>query len=263
MKQNNVVATTKLMKKVGVQLLQWWQDADLLSYTYKRGKEVVSTIDKKAEIAIRQGIKKILPHHKIWGEELGRDRGNLKREKFIIIDPIDGSKNFLSGNPLFASQIACIERGKIIWSIVNLPALGELYYAVAGKGAFCNGARIHPSAQHSLDLALQCFGIGHDAQNFLRLPRLIAKHLAEPRHYGCSGVHLTFVACGRTDINIAVEAAFYDLAPGLLICKESGLSFATLDGSPYRFGENSLSVVIGNKAILQEFRNAVRRGNRR
>ncbi len=243
------------MSIVGQQLLDWRREGNFGAITYKKGgKEVVSKLDLAAEQMIKDGLRQLLPEHKIWGEELGRDSGDLLKENFVLIDAIDGSKNFLAGNPLFASQLAVFEDGVVVWSIVNLPALGEMYIAIRGEGAFCNGKHITPSVQDQLDLALQCFGIGHTAQDFLRLPLMIKEQLAEPRHYGCAGVHYSFVACGRTDIYIAAEAAYYDAAPGLLLCEEVGLRFCTLDGDEYTQSENNLSLVVGNPALISQYK---------
>lgn len=253
----DIQPVVRLMKNVGEQILRWRAEADLTHYDYKKGKEVVSELDKKAERLIRAEVRNLFPSHKLWGEELGKDSGDLDNENFLVVDPIDGTKNYLSGNPLFASQIACLEGGRIRWGIVNLPALNELYTAIEGQGALCNNNPIHPSRQDNLGLALQCFGIGHDAENFLRLPRLIKNHLAEPRHYGCAGVHFSFLASGRTDIYIAAEAAFYDAAAGYLLCKEAGLEFATLDGQPFPWGTRGLNVVIANSSLIAEYKKAI------
>lgn len=244
----------RIMTNVGKYLVKKQTQLKKARLSYKEGKEIVSNYDVQTERRIRKEIRKIFPEMKIWGEELGRESGNLKKEAFIIVDPIDGTKNFLSGLPLFASQIACIKNGVIVWGIINLPVLKEMYWAEKGKGAFLNGKRIYPSKQDNLNLAMQCFGIGHDAENFIRLPKLIIKHLAEPRHYGCAGVHYSFLANGRTDIYIAAEAQYYDMAPGLIICQEAGLSFSNLHGGKFNFNENDTSVVIANKKLLSEYK---------
>jgi myo-inositol-1(or 4)-monophosphatase len=248
----------ELMKETGCDLIKKQRQVRRVKLAYKKGKEIISSYDVSTEKKIRKLIRKIFPQYKLWGEELGAESGNLSSEDFIVIDPIDGTKNFLSGVPLFASQIACIKKGKIAWGIINLPALNEIFWAIKGKGAFLNGKKISPSKQTSLDLAMQCFGIGHDANNFLKLPRLINDHLAEPRHYGCAGVHYSFVACGRTDIYIAKEHAFYDLAAGTLLCQEAGLSMCQLNGRPYNIDKKGLGLVIANKVLLKSFQKVIK-----
>lgn len=257
-KVNNINLAIDMIRKIGIMLVQKQKNVSPARLSYKEGKEVVSNYDIVTEKKIRKDIHSLFPNHKIWGEELGRDVGNLENERFIIIDPIDGTKNFLSGLPLFASQIACVEEGKIVWGIINLPALSEIYWAIEGKGAYRNGKRIYPSKQDSLDLAMQCFGIGHNAENFLTLPNIIRNQLAEPRHYGCAGVHYSFVACGRVDIYIAAEAKYYDMAAGLLLCKEAGLSFCNLQGGRFRFNENDTSVVIANRKLINLYKKIVK-----
>ncbi len=257
----NLQPILNLMKRVGHNLLQWRTLSEFQKFEYKKGKEIVSKLDHRAEIIIRSKIAQLFPNHKIWGEELGKAPGNLRKEKFIIIDPIDGTKNYLSNNPLFASQIACVENNIIKWGVINLPALNELFWAEKNKGVFLNKKRISPSKQTSLDLALQCFGLGHDAKNFLTLPRLIEKQLAEPRHYGCAGVHFAFIACGRTDIYIAAEAAFYDMAAGILLAQEAGLSLSTLDGSRFQIGEKNTNLVVANKKLLKKYKEVIKRSS--
>lgn len=248
----------KLIQEIGNNLVIKQAHVTEAKFSYKRGKEIVSNFDISIEKKIRKSIHTLYPHHKIWGEELGKDSGDLDSENFIVIDPIDGTKNFLSGVPLFASQIACIESGRIVWCVISLPALNETYWAINGGGAYLNGRKIHPSKQDSIDLAVQCFGIGHDADNFIKLPKIIRKQLAEPRHYGCAGVHYAFVASGRTDIYIAKEAAFYDLAAGILLCQEAGLSMCRLDGNPYKINKKGLGVVIANDRLIRSFKKVIR-----
>lgn len=245
-----------LMEDVGSDLVKWQRDKGFRDHkvSYKAGKEVVSELDKAAEVKIRQGVMRLYPNHKIWGEEFGRDKGQIDKEQFLIIDPIDGSKNYLSGNPLFATQIACLEGGKIKWGVIVLPGLAETYSAIAGAGAFRNGKKIYPSVQTDLGLALQCFGIGHEATSMITLAQLLGDKIAEPRHYGSAGVHYCFVASGITDIYIAQEAKYYDMAPGLVICQEAGLEFCDLKGNPFTHGEENTGVVIANKELLAQFK---------
>jgi len=255
MNQTEQRLVTSLMTTVGNQLLAWRTDNNFGSYTFKDGgKEVVSRLDHEAEQMIKDGIRTILPGYKIWGEELGRDSGDLAKENFVLVDALDASKNYLARNPLFASQLAVFERGEAVWSIINLPGLGELYVANRYEASFCNGRLISPSKQDRLDSSLQCFGIGHTAEDFLRLPLLIKDQLAEPRHYGCAGVHYAFTACGRTDIYIAAEAAYYDAAPGLLLCEKAGLEFCTLEGGEFTPGEENLSLVVANPALIAQYK---------
>lgn len=247
-----------LMEEISSSLRHKQKQISNAQLDYKTGKEIVSNYDIQTEKNIRKKLKKILPKYKIWGEELGRDSGNLEQENFIVIDPIDGTKNFLSGVPLYASQIAAIKKGKIEWGIISLPALNETFWAQRGVGAFLNENKISPSKQNNINLAMQCFGIGHDAENFIKLPKIIRKTLAEPRHYGCAGVHYSFLASGRIDIYIATEAKYYDMAPGLLLCKEAGLSFCNLKGEKFNFNENDTSVVIGNSSLIKQYKNIVK-----
>lgn len=256
----DIDCVTDFMKSLGTQLLEWRGSYELSlvkKYHYKQGKEVVSQYDIEAEKQMREFCKLYFPNYKIWGEELGRDSGNLDSENFVVIDAIDGTKNYLSGNPLFASQISFFRYGVCEAAVINLPALGELYSAEKFFPAYCNDQALSVSSQTRLDLSLQCFGIGHTAQNFLTLPKIIACDLAEPRHYGCAGVHWSFLACGRTDIYIAAEAAYYDMAAGLLIAESAGAQFCQLNGDAYTPDERALSVVAANPELIACYKRCV------
>lgn len=250
-----------LMKNVGEDLKYWQNKEDLQKVSYKKGKEIVSYLDLRAEKKIIKGLKRIYPSHKIWGEEHGKTSKNLNQEKYLLIDPIDGSKNYLTETPLYASQLACIEFGHIKWGIINLPSLGEIYWAIKGKGAFRNGRKIVPSKQNNLTLSTQCFGLGHDAENIIKLPKMLGKTLAEPRQYGCAGLHFAYTASGKIDIYIAREAGYYDIASGILLCKEAGLKISDLNGNPHDQKESSLGLVIANTHLMKQYQKIVKKVN--
>ncbi len=233
-----------LMREVGQKLLAWQKDRGTINVRYKKkSKEVVSELDKKTEKYIKSGLDRILPNYGFLGEEYGA-KGNQKG-KVIIVDPIDGTKNYLVGSPLFATQIAGIKGNDILWGIVYLPALDEMYWAIKGGGAYLNSKPIKVSEQTSLDLAVQCFGLGHDASTIIKLPSVIKRYLAEPRSLGSAGVHLVFTACGRIDIYIAKEAGYYDIAPGAIICREAG-------GVINNFGNDANNIIVGNPVLVKK-----------
>lgn len=252
---DEVKKVEEIMVKIGRGLVDLREEGLFGEITYKQGKEIVSGLDSETEAKIRRKVKKVFPNYKIWGEELGKDHGNLDREKFIIIDAIDGTKNYLSGNPLFATQIACMDMGEIKWGIIVLPVLKEVFIGIKGLGSYLNGNKISPSKQDNFSLANQCFGLGHEAKTFIKLLSLIKDQLAEPRSYGCAGVHFAFTACGRIDVYLAREAGFYDMAPGLIICKEAGLEMCNLEGEEYTAdGGLNTGVVIANKELIEQYK---------
>lgn len=237
-----------LMKNVGKKLLGWRKDLNQQVVEYKKNsKEVVSEIDRRAEIMIKEEIKKLHPDWSFQGEEFGKEGEN--QQNTVIIDPIDGTKNYLSGSPLFATQIAGVSGEKINWGIIYLPALDELFWAVKGKGAFLNGQPIRVSRQDKLELALQCFGLGHEAENIINLPAAIKSSLAEPRSLGSAGVHFAFLATGRIDIYLASEAGFYDIAPGLIIVKEAG---GRIEEIPFDDKQLGKILIVGNPHLTEE-----------
>lgn len=244
----------KLMQQVGSELLTWRNQVQP-EVRYKQGKEIVSELDIRAEQLIRQGVQKIYPHIPIWGEELGRSQ---KTAEYILIDPIDGSKNYLAGLPEFASQIAYIKDNSVLWSIINLPALGQLYWAEKNQGAWCNTQKIQPSRQSNIHLALQCFGIGHEAADYVSLAQLLGTTLAEPRHFGSAGVHYAYLASGKIDMYVAKEAAVYDFAPGFLLCQEAGVSSCNLQGKTVDFSLFHQGIVLANSGLIEQYKALIR-----
>jgi D-sedoheptulose 7-phosphate isomerase len=233
-----------LMRNVGQQLLRWREEESGFVHEYKpMSKEVVSELDRKAEQLIKDGLKEILPGYGFLGEEFGAE-GDQKNN-LVMIDPIDGTKNYLAGWPLFATQIAGLNNGQISWGIIYLPVLDEMFYAIRGKGAYLNEHAIKVSDQKDLGLALQCFGLGHNAETIIELPGIIKEQLAEPRSLGSAGVHMAFTACGRLDVYIAKEAGHYDIAPGIILCEEAG-------GFVHKFGRGGKNIIAGNSKLVEE-----------
>lgn len=247
-----------LMEAVSEELVKFANYQKLRKVSYKKSKEIVSDLDISIEKKIRKKFKKILPKYKVWGEELGKDSGDLSKDSFIIVDPLDGTKNYLSGIPLYSTQIAGFTKGKLDWGIIVLPAFQETFVGIKGKGSWLNGRAIKPSSQTNLSLANQCFGLGHDATNIIKLPALIKPFLAEPRQLGSAGVHFAYTACGRIDIYIAQEAGFYDIAPGLIICQEAGLTTSDLKGHLYQIDEGqNTGLVVANKHLIKAYQKAL------
>lgn len=243
----------QLLLTVGSHILDWRKTLSP-EIRYKQGKEIVSNFDLQAERLIRQGLEQLYPKIPIWGEELG---GQSNAQEFILIDAIDGSKNYLAGLPEFASQICLIRNNQVEWSMINLPELHQLYWAARGQGAWCNDNKITPSTQGNLDLAIQCFGIGHEAADYISLAQLLGSNLAEPRHFGSAGVHYAYLASGKIDIYIAKEAALYDFAPGFLLCQEAGLESSDLRGNPIDFNLSNQGTVLANTRLIEQYKKMI------
>jgi histidinol-phosphatase len=188
----------------------------------------VSDADEAVERMIRERLAAERPGDGVIGEEFGVTGDTARR---WIIDPIDGTKNYIRGVPVFATLIALEERGRIVTGVVSAPALQRRWYAAAGEGAFCNGAAIRISAVPSVSEAF----LGYDgivdfevlgtSEPLLRLVRKCAR----TRGFGDFWIHM-MVAEGAIDIAVEARVAMWDVAAVRVIVEEAGGRFTDLAG---------------------------------
>lgn len=201
------------------------------SVTYKTDSSPVTKADKEAESAIRQIISSAYPDHAFIGEEYGSD--NPKAEFHWIIDPIDGTKNYVRGIPFYATQIALMQQNQLILGVSNAPDLNQLIYASIGQGAFFNHQPIHTSEIESLDQAYLGFGTLKYFENAGKLNQLLklSNQAHASRGIGDFFSH-TLVAQGKIDIMLEAMVKFWDIAALSVIITEAGGQVSDLDGNP-------------------------------
>jgi histidinol-phosphatase len=191
----------------------------------------VTEADRSVEAAIRRRLVRERPGDAIVGEELG-SHGDARRR--WILDPIDGTRNYSRGVPVWATLIALEEDGVIRLGVVSAPALGRRWWAERGGGAFAGGERIHVSAITRVEDAVLCFAL-EDA-----LPEL-ASRCWHPRAYGDFWAHM-LVAEGAVDGAIdAAGVSLWDLAAVQPIVEEAGGRFSDRDGTARADGNSAIS----------------------
>ena len=211
--------------KGGRSTLGWFQaGAEVIT---KSDATPVTIADQNAERLIRELIEKQYPHDAILGEEEGGDTGALDR---WVIDPIDGTKSFISGVPLFATLVSYEVDGETEIAACYLPALEEMFYAEKGKGAFLNGRPIHVSTRESLKGGILCCGgsMFKDG-NWQKVAPLMAKALAT-RTWSDAYGH-TLVACGRVEAMLDPVVNHWDISSVSLITREAGGRFTDFKGN--------------------------------
>ncbi|WP_448532175.1 inositol monophosphatase family protein [Pseudothermotoga sp.] len=215
----------KLARRVGFYLLQHWGNA--LNVKEKSSfQDIVSDCDKHAQQMIVSEIEKHFPKEAILAEEDRFETG----QRLWIVDPIDGTMNFVHGLPSFAIGIAYSEGGNVLVGVVHDPVLNETFYAVAGEGAYKNGERINVSSNTMLKESIGNVGFyvgftGH----FINA---IEKHVRRMRMVGSAVLAASYVACGRFDFFVAKRANPWDVAPVLLIVPEANGCVSDLQGRP-------------------------------
>jgi histidinol-phosphatase len=206
-----------------------------LAVRTKSDRTPVSEADEEVERMIRERLERERPDDGILGEEFG-SRGSATRR--WIIDPIDATKNYVRGIPVFATLIAL--EGVI--GVVSAPAMGRRWWASRGEGAFCNGTAIHVSSIAAIDDAQLCyddlpgfehFGLG---RRFLALVRRCGR----TRGFGDFWSHM-LVAEGAAEIAVEPQVAHWDMAPVQVIVEEAGGRFTNLDGEARADGGSGLS----------------------
>lgn len=203
-----------------------------VSATKSTFTDVVTESDTAAEALIRERLRQARPEDAILGEEGGwSDGGSAVR---WLVDPIDGTVNYLYGIPQYAVSIAAQRDGDAVAGVVHNPASGETWTATRGGGAFLNGEPIHESGCDRLELALVATGFGYDATRRARQAAILQQILPsvrDIRRAGAASLDLCAVAMGRVDGYYERGLGPWDLAAGALIAEEAGAVVGGLAGA--------------------------------
>lgn len=232
---------------------------DVISVDEKEAKDYVTEIDRAAEQTIIAALRKAYPTHGFLGEEGGRIEGSGEGADYQwIIDPLDGTTNFIRGIPHFAVSLACKYRGRLEHAVVLDPVRQEEFTASRGRGAALNGRRLRVSSRKSLDGALLGTGFPfRDSQldsleNYLGMFRSLTGQTAGIRRAGAASLDLAYVAAGRFDAYWEFGLSEWDMAAGALLVQEAGGLISDFTGG-HEFLEKG-HVVAGNtkcfKAVL-------------
>lgn len=245
-------------RKAGESIVRASDELHRFEVKAKGVNNFVTEVDINAEREIIYHLQKAYPDHAILGEESGLI-GNAEAEYRWIIDPLDGTTNFIRGIPHYAVSIACMYRGKIEHAVVVDPVRHEEFTASRGRGAQLNGHRIRVSDLASLDGALLGTGIpfknhcDDKLEPYSRSIELLASQCAGIRRAGAAALDLAYVAAGRLDAFWEIGLAQWDIAAGVLLVREAGGLAADIDGSDNYL--DSGNIVCGNpkcfKAVLQ------------
>lgn len=232
---------------------------DVIAINEKDAKDYVTEVDRAAEETIIQALRKAYPTHGILGEEGTSIAGTGEGADYQwIIDPLDGTTNFIRGVPHFAVSIACKYKGRLEHAVVLDPVRQEEFTASRGRGAALNGRRLRVSNRKSLEGALLGTGFPfRDSQldhldNYLNMFRSLVGQTAGLRRAGSASLDLAYVAAGRFDAFWEFGLSEWDMAAGALLVQEAGGLVSDFSGG-HDFLEKG-HVVAGNtkcfKAVL-------------
>ena len=205
----NLNVMIKASEKASKILIRDFGELENLQVSKKGPKDFVTNADIKAEKIIIEELKKARPNYSIISEENGVEK-NKDESNFWIIDPIDGTTNFLHGVPHFAISIALQSNNEMVCGLIYDPIKDELFYAEKNHGAYFNNQRIRVSKKREIDECL--FAVGKGKYN----PDLIY------RRSGSAALDLAYVASGRFDGYFQDNLNLWDIAAGIIIVKEAG-----------------------------------------
>ena len=218
---------TKAVYKASNKLIKDFREVENLQVSKKGIGNFVTSADLSSEQIIIKTLEKAYPEIKIISEETKPDVNLNLNEKKWIIDPLDGTLNFLHGLPHFAISIALMIKDKIISGVIYDPIKDELFWAEKGVGAYLNNTRIRVSQRSQLKDALISTGIpwkGMESfhKNYLKILENIMKNSSGIRRYGAAALDLAYVAAGRYDAFWEMNLKTWDIAAGSLLVKEAG-----------------------------------------
>ncbi|RAP40160.1 inositol monophosphatase [Rhodovulum viride] len=255
----NLNIMIKAARKAGRALVKDFREVENLQVSMKGAGDFVSRADTAAEEILRQELRGARPTYGWLGEETGGEDGDDPTRRWIV-DPLDGTTNFLHGLPHWAVSIALEHKGEIVSGVVFDAAKDELYFAEKGAGAWMNDRRLRVSSRSRMIEAIFATGVPFAAKRTLPatlqdLARLMP-NCAGVRRWGAASLDLAYVAAGRYDGYWERELHAWDIAAGLLLVREAG-GFV----GPIHEGRNPLDhgeLLVANEAIYDQFAKVIR-----
>ena len=243
----------KAARRAGRSLKRDLGEIENLQVSLKGPANFVSAADRRAEQMLYDDLIKARPGYGFLGEEGGTREGTDKSNTWIV-DPLDGTTNFLHGIPQFAISIALQREGTIIAGVIYNPGNEVLYIAERGKGAFLNDTRLRVAARKKLEDCVIACGLPHIGRGDHELSRRemaeLQPRVAGLRRFGAASLDMAFVAAGRLDGYWERNLKSWDIAAGLIMVREAGGTVSGIEG-----GDTALEtghVVCGNEIIQRE-----------
>ena len=255
-----VTIALRAARKAGDLIVRASDELDRVGHQAKGVADYVTEVDIAAEQEILNQLGKAYPDHAFLAEESGQT-GNEKSDHLWIIDPLDGTSNFMRGIPHYCVSIACIVDGRLAHAVVFDPVRQEEFTSSRGRGAQLNGHRLRVSNRTDLRECLLGTGIpflGHEQQRLPQYTQTLAELAAQCmgiRRAGAAALDLAYVAAGRFDGFWETGLERWDIAAGALIIKEAGGLISDLSGSE-RYLDNG-QVVCGNPKIFKQLLSTV------
>lgn len=235
-------------------------EVENLQVSRKGPSDFVSVADKKAEEVLHAELSRVRPDFGFLMEEGGEIEGRDKSHRWII-DPLDGTTNFLHGLPQFAISIGVERDGEVIAGIVYNPITDEMFWAEKGAGAYCNDRRLRIAARKDLGDCVIATGIPFRGKGnhlrFLKELGIVMREVAGIRRFGAASLDLAYVAAGRFDGFWETGLQPWDIAAGIILVREAGGFVSDQRGAKKVL--EAPEIVAGNEIIHEKLRRLVER----
>lgn len=257
----NLNVMIKAARLAGRSLVKDFREVENLQVSSKGAGDFVSRADIAAEQIVRDTLMEARPNYGWLGEESDPVEGKDPTRRWIV-DPLDGTTNYLHGMPHWAVSIALEHKGDIVASVVFDPAKDEMFVAEKGQGAQLNGTRLRVSDRRVMIESVFATGIrggtGGDLPNVLKDIARLAPKSAGIRRWGAAALDLAYVAAGRYEGYWERDVKEWDIAAGILLVREAGGLVQGLEANSNPM--ETLSVISSNSEIFDAFQKTVRQG---
>ncbi|MCK9516513.1 MAG: inositol monophosphatase family protein [Ottowia sp.] len=218
-------------------------DIEAVRISEKHVGDFVTETDIASEQAIVETLLTAYPSHAIWAEESGREHGNQASDHVWIIDPLDGTRNFIHGYPVYCVSIGLAIRGRIEQAVIYDPTRNDLFTATRGRGAYMNNRRMRVSKRIHLRDALLATGFpyrnGEDMDKYQEMMLTVMRRSSGMRRGGAAALDLAYVAAGFTEGYFETNLKPWDMAAGSLLVTEAGGLIGNFSGSGERLLEQT------------------------
>lgn len=246
--------------KAGRSLARDFGEVQNLQVSLKGPGDYVSQADRKAEEIILGELARARPTYSVLAEESGARKGTDGMHRWIV-DPLDGTTNFLHGIPLFAVSIALERQGEIVAGVIYNPAMDELFTAERGNGAFLNDRRMRVAGRRGLSDCVIGTGVPHlgrgEHGKYLVELRNVMGEVSGVRRMGAAALDLAYVAAGRLDGFWEDGLSPWDMAAGIVMIREAGGFVSDREGGSKMFEKSN--VIAGNERIHKDLSAALKR----
>ena len=257
----NLNVMIKAARRAGRSLAKDFREVENLQVSMKSAGDFVSKADISAEAILKEDLLGVRPTYGWLGEEGGEIAGKDPTRRWIV-DPLDGTTNFLHGMPHWAVSVALEHKGEVVAGVIYDPSKDELFFAEKGQGAWMNESRLRVSNRDRLIESV--FSTGFPWGGRPGLPETLQEMArvlpacAGVRRWGAAALDLAYVSAGRYEGYWERGLNPWDVAAGIIIAREAGALVQTISGGPDLLNEGAL--IAGNEPIFDKFAKLVRQG---